>query len=140
MSNIDERTGKPKIILDLCGGTGSWSRFYKKLVTMFGTLLCRTTTCLNTNRRKMSTEYLPPPLYGVFGFELQSRGKGKEARGGPENRYSLPAYHTAEQTQVVGNGKPGRIFERVHGETGHNISAVAVRRPLDETYRPMGNL
>lgn len=28
MSNIDERTGKPKIILDLCGGTGSWSRFY----------------------------------------------------------------------------------------------------------------
>lgn len=29
MSNIDERTGKPKIILDLCGGTGSWSRFYK---------------------------------------------------------------------------------------------------------------
>lgn len=30
MSNIDERTGKPKIILDLCGGTGSWSRFYKK--------------------------------------------------------------------------------------------------------------
>lgn len=29
MSNIDERTGKPKIILDLCGGTGSWSRYYK---------------------------------------------------------------------------------------------------------------
>lgn len=28
MSNIDERTGKPKIILDLCGGTGSWSRYY----------------------------------------------------------------------------------------------------------------
>lgn len=28
MSNIDERTGKPKIILDLCGGTGSWSRPY----------------------------------------------------------------------------------------------------------------
>lgn len=30
MSNIDERTGKPKIILDLCGGTGSWSRPYKE--------------------------------------------------------------------------------------------------------------
>lgn len=28
MSNIDERTGKPKIILDLCGGSGSWSRAY----------------------------------------------------------------------------------------------------------------
>ncbi len=26
--NIDERTGKPKIILDLCGGTGSWGRYY----------------------------------------------------------------------------------------------------------------
>ena len=30
MSNIDERTGKPKIILDLCRGTGSWSRPYKE--------------------------------------------------------------------------------------------------------------
>lgn len=29
-SNIDERTGKPKIILDLCGGTGSWSRPYRE--------------------------------------------------------------------------------------------------------------
>lgn len=28
MNNIDERTGKPKIILDLCGGTGSRSRPY----------------------------------------------------------------------------------------------------------------
>ena len=28
MNNIDERTGKPKIILDLCGGSGSWSRAY----------------------------------------------------------------------------------------------------------------
>lgn len=28
MSNIDARTGKPKIILDLCGGTGSWSKPY----------------------------------------------------------------------------------------------------------------
>lgn len=28
MSAIDERTGKPKIILDLCGGSGSWSRAY----------------------------------------------------------------------------------------------------------------
>jgi hypothetical protein len=28
--NIDERTGKPKIILDLCGGTGAWSRPYKE--------------------------------------------------------------------------------------------------------------
>lgn len=28
-SNIDERTGKPKIVLDLCGGTGSWSRPYR---------------------------------------------------------------------------------------------------------------
>jgi hypothetical protein len=30
MNNIDERTGKPKIILDLCGGTGAWSRPYKE--------------------------------------------------------------------------------------------------------------
>lgn len=30
MNNIDERTGKPKIILDLCGGTGSWSKPYKE--------------------------------------------------------------------------------------------------------------
>ena len=30
LSNIDERTGKPKIILDLCGGTGSWSKPYKE--------------------------------------------------------------------------------------------------------------
>lgn len=29
-SNIDELTGKPKIILDLCGGTGSWSRPYNE--------------------------------------------------------------------------------------------------------------
>ncbi len=29
MNNIDQRTGKPKIILDLCGGTGSWSRPYQ---------------------------------------------------------------------------------------------------------------
>ncbi len=29
MSHIDPRTGKPKIILDLCGGTGSWSKPYK---------------------------------------------------------------------------------------------------------------
>lgn len=28
--NIDERTGKSKIILDLCGGSGSWGRFYSK--------------------------------------------------------------------------------------------------------------
>ena len=30
MSHIDERTGKPKIILDLCGGTGSWSKPYRE--------------------------------------------------------------------------------------------------------------
>lgn len=30
MNHIDERTGKPKIILDLCGGTGAWSRPYKE--------------------------------------------------------------------------------------------------------------
>lgn len=30
MKHIDERTGKPKIILDLCGGTGSWSRPYRE--------------------------------------------------------------------------------------------------------------
>ena len=30
MTNIDERTGQPKIILDLCGGTGSWSRPYRE--------------------------------------------------------------------------------------------------------------
>ena len=30
MSHIDERTGKPKLILDLCGGTGSWSMPYKE--------------------------------------------------------------------------------------------------------------
>lgn len=28
--NIDPRTGKPKIILSLCGGTGSWERPYKE--------------------------------------------------------------------------------------------------------------
>lgn len=27
--NIDEHTGKPKIVIDLCGGTGSWSKPYK---------------------------------------------------------------------------------------------------------------
>lgn len=30
MSNIDPSTGRPKIILDLCGGTGAWSRPYKE--------------------------------------------------------------------------------------------------------------
>jgi hypothetical protein len=30
MNSIDERTGKTKIILDLCGGTGAWSRPYKE--------------------------------------------------------------------------------------------------------------
>lgn len=29
-SHIDPKTGKPKIILDLCGGTGSWGRPYKE--------------------------------------------------------------------------------------------------------------
>lgn len=29
MSHIDERTGRPKIILDLCGGTGAWGKPYK---------------------------------------------------------------------------------------------------------------
>lgn len=29
MSHIDANTGKAKIILDLCGGTGSWSKPYK---------------------------------------------------------------------------------------------------------------
>jgi hypothetical protein len=28
-TNIDSRTGKPKIIIDACGGTGSWSKPYK---------------------------------------------------------------------------------------------------------------
>ena len=29
MTNIDKITGQPKIILDLCGGTGAWSKPYK---------------------------------------------------------------------------------------------------------------
>jgi hypothetical protein len=28
--NIDPRTGRPKIILDLCGGTGAWSKPYRE--------------------------------------------------------------------------------------------------------------
>lgn len=42
MTHIDAGTGRPKIILDLCGGTGSWSKPYRdagydvRLITLPG--------------------------------------------------------------------------------------------------------
>lgn len=77
MSNIDERTGKPKIILDLCGGTGSWSKPYRdagydvRIIT-----LPEDDVCL----------YIPPEnVYGIlaatpceeFSIAKHFHGKGK---------------------------------------------------------------
>lgn len=77
LSNIDERTGKPKIILDLCGGTGSWSKPYKeagydvRVITLPEYDVCT---------------YIPPEnVYGVlaatpcdeFSIAKHFHGKGK---------------------------------------------------------------
>ena len=56
--HIDSNTGKPKIILDLCGGTGAWSRPYKeagydvRLITL--------------PEHDVTTYELPSNVYGIL--------------------------------------------------------------------------
>lgn len=104
------------------------------------TSLSQTTTFSHTSHRKMFTAYSPPPLHRVFGTQLQGRGKGEKAGGGPKDCYGLHQDYPTMRTKVVGYGKPGRLSTRVYGKADFHIPALGVWRPLDKTYRPMGEL
>lgn len=141
MSNIDERTGKPKIILDLCGGTGSWSRYYNAAGYDVRNITLPNYDVLAYEPPENVYGILAaPPLHRVFGTQLQGRGKGEKAGGGPKDCYGLHQDYPTMRTKVVGYGKPGRLSTRVYGKADFHIPALGVWRPLDKTYRPMGEL
>lgn len=111
MNNIDERTGKPKIILDLCGGTGSWSRFYKAAGYDVRNITLPDFDVLTYKPPENVYGILAaPPMYGIFGTELQGGSTRKEAGGGTENCTCLYEDYTAEQSEMVGYGKSSRIL------------------------------
>lgn len=141
MSNIDERTGKPKIILDLCGGTGSWSRYYSLAGYDVRNITLPDFDVLTYEPPENVYGILAaPPLHGVFGIELQSGGEGKKPGGGAKGGYGLYSHYSEVQPKMVGYGKPGRLSARVHGKAYYDIPAVGVRRPVDKAHRHLGDV
>ena len=126
IDSIDPRTGRPKIILDLCGGTGSWSRPYSeagydvRLITLPDNDVCL---------------YAPPPdVYGIlaatpcenFSMAKRFRGRGNynyDFRAGLEVcsaccrviLFSKPVFWCIENpdTSLLKKwiGKPNYVFE-----------------------------
>ncbi len=75
MSNIDERTGNPKIILDLCGGSGSWSKAYAAAGYDVRNITLPAYDVLTYEPPDNVYGILAaPPLHRVFCLELQSGG------------------------------------------------------------------
>ena len=94
MSNIDERTGKPKIILDLCGGSGSGSRAYVAAGYDVRNITLPQYDVLTYEPPENVYGILAaPPLYGVFCTELQGGGEAKRPTGRIKNRNGLYANH-----------------------------------------------
>ena len=141
MNNIDERTGKPKIILDLCGGSGSWSRAYVAAGYDVRNITLPAYDVLTYEPPENVYGILAaPPLYGVFHLELQSGGTTAQPTGGIENCHGLPTHYRKKQARLVGARKSRGLFARVYGQISPHFPAVAVRRPMDKTDRDMGDI
>ena len=92
-----------KIILDLCGGTGSWSRFYKEAGYDVRVITLPKYDVLTYQPPENVYGILAaPPVYGVFRFELQSGSEGEETGRRPKGCYGLSANHRKVQAEVVG--------------------------------------
>lgn len=93
-----------KIILDLCGGTGSWSRYYKAAGYDVRVITLPEYDVLT---------YVPPdnvygilaapPLHRVLNPQLQGRGTKSETTGRQEGSRCLSANYPPMPPEVVGN-------------------------------------
>lgn len=127
MRSIDERTGKPKIILDLCGGTGSWSRFYLEAGYDVRNITLPEHDVLTYEPPENVYGILAaPPLHRVFNLELQGGGTKAEAGGRTKDSKCLHPNHKALRSEMVGYGESGRGPARVYGGTRPNIPALGI--------------
>lgn len=128
-----------KIILDLCGGTGSWSRPYKeagynvRVITLPEYDVCT---------------YIPPDnVYGVLAAtpctEFSVLNCKAEAR---ERKPEIGMIVVTACLRIIAMCRPrwwamenpAGTPPGVYGQTGIDLPAVGVRRPLDKANGYMG--
>lgn len=132
---------KQKIILDLCGGSGSWSRPYKE-----AGYDVRLITLPDYDVRT----YTPPDhVYGILAAppctEFSVLNCKAEAR--PRNPgcwiihcHGMFAHHCDVPAQMVGTRKSRWSFAGTHAYANDHIPAVGVWRSVDETNHDMGTV
>ncbi len=128
-----------KIILDLCGGTGSWSRYYQLAGYDVRNITLPEYDVLTYRAPENVYGILAaPPLYRVFSAKLQGRSKREKTRRRPKDSNGLLEDYTRMQAALLGPRKPCRILARIHGEAAPYLPTLGIWRPLDKTDRHLG--
>lgn len=133
-----------KIILDLCGGTGSWSKSYRD-----AGYDVRVVTLPEHN----VMEYTPPlwcvrhlgcaDLHTVF-----SRAHHRQNTARPSRRYGVgeplsldnPRMPLCRDAQILGAGKPCGILAAVFRQAASDLATVRLRRPAHQENGLVGLL
>lgn len=153
---------KNKIILDLCGGTGSWSKPYKdagydvRVITLPEHDVLKVHSAatnivflgaegkdLIIPTKKVYGIFAAPPLYNVF-IRAHHRKNTQRLQQSNGSSKSLPKYSmvcsSIRKREVLGTGKPTRLPETISGKTSSLISALRVRRQTLKANRHLGIL
>lgn len=128
-----------RIILDLCGGTGSWSRPWKEAgYDVRNITLPEYDVLTYIPPKEVYGILAAPPLYGIFGIKLRSctERAGRKKRHGDRERL-LPDYRDV-QVEILGDGKSARTPAEVSWKTEADVSAVVVRRSVDKMHGYLG--
>ena len=128
-----------KIVLDLCGGTGSWSLPYQEAGYDVRLITLPDYDVLTYHPPPRVHGILAaPPLYGIFRSELQSGAEGAEPGGRDEGGQRLPGNHRRMPAGLVGIGEPGRLPSGVPRKINPDFPAMGVRGPMDQEDGNMG--
>ena len=125
-----------KIILDLCGGTGSWSRYYQ--------LAGYDVRNITLPEYDVLTYRAPENVYGILAAPpctefsvLNCKAEARE-RKPDEGLKIVMACLRIMQAALLGPRKPCRILARIHGEAAPYLPTLGIWRPLDKTDRHLG--
>ena len=154
-----------KIILDLCGGTGSWSAPYKengydvRVITLPEyDLLGRTTLegggdCLYKTRRLGGAgrgssglrDTRRSDVYHVLACEDDGENASRPHGSYGARREMSPYYLDVSRAKrlkptILGSRKPGRALAAIHRQTAAHVRPVRLRGYIHKENRPMGLL
>lgn len=137
---MGQNDNSKKIILDLCGGSGAWSRPYKE-----AGYDVRLITLPDNDVRT----YQPPDnVYGILAappcteFSIAKGRRSRDFESGLEIVQAciriIWTCRIKKQIAILGNGKPCWIFTAVYGKTSLYILSMVVWGQRYKAHRHMG--